>query len=62
MSFHHTGLWHYERIPGRKNGLEWRVADEDDDLVDVFAREEDARHLVRIHNSRLPEREGWHYC
>ncbi len=43
---------HYEHIPGRSNGREWRVADENDDVVTDFETEADALEYVRDHNER----------
>lgn len=57
MSLKHTGPWHYERIVGRTGGNgEWRVADEDDDVITDFATEAEAVAFVQDHNSRLPAR------
>lgn len=53
MSVRHTGPWHYEFISERPVGHQWRVADEDDDVVTDFATEEAAGECVRSHNVRL---------
>lgn len=51
MSLHHQGPWHYERIVGRTGGNgEWRVADEDADVITDFATEQEAADYVRAHN------------
>lgn len=53
MSYRHAGPWHYEFIEGRPTGHQWRVADEDDDVVRDFATEVEAQTYVRMHNTNL---------
>jgi len=60
MSVRHDGPWHYERIRGRDNGREWRVADRDDDPITDFVTEKEAKAYVRIHNENLrPDPAAW---
>lgn len=47
-------VWHYEYVPGRTPGHEWRVGDGDDDMVTDFPTEAEARDCVRAHNARIP--------
>ena len=61
MSRHHSGKWHYERIVGRDNGREWRVADEDDDVITDFETEEEAIAYVRDHNRERYVPKEWKY-
>lgn len=56
------GLWHYERIHGRDNGREFRVADENDDVITDFVTEEQAQDFVRAHNAVMPDApKTWRY-
>lgn len=50
MSLRHAGIWHYERVPGRSNGREWRVGDSDDDVITDFPTEAEAADYVASHN------------
>ena len=61
MSVRHEGEWHYEQIPGRTNGREWRVADGDDDVVTDFETEEEACQYVRAHNATVRKPSAWQY-
>lgn len=61
MSIKHTGEWHYERIVGRDNGREWRVADEDDDVITDFETEGEAIQYIRSRNWSPHRPDGWKY-
>lgn len=59
-----SALLYYERIVGRDNGREWRVADEQDDVVCDFPTEAEARAYVERANGhalRARRNDGWHY-
>lgn len=61
MSLRHAGEWHYEYIANRQIGHEWRVADEDDDVITDFGTEEEAIELVRFHNGTRNRPDEWKY-
>lgn len=48
-----AGQWHYEFIPARGAGHEWRVGDDRDDYMTDFATEREARRHVREHNAAV---------
>lgn len=51
-----TVRWHYEFIPSRGTGYQWRVGDDvPDDFVCDFATEKEARECVRLHNATLSQ-------
>ncbi len=54
------GLWHYEFIEGRKE-KQWRVGDADDDAVQSFDTEDEARDYVREHNARFETPSSWKF-
>lgn len=49
------GPYHYEYVKGRKKGHEWRVGDQDDDMVTDFPNEAAARKYVEDHNREVEE-------
>lgn len=49
------GNYHYEFIEARGKGHQWRVGDQDDDMVTDFATKEEARPYVEEHNRRVSE-------
>lgn len=53
---------HYEFIKGRPIGHQWRVANEDDDVVTDFATEKQAKSFVRNYNKTLPKNTKWKYA
>jgi hypothetical protein len=56
------GPWHYEFIAARPVGHQWRVGDQDDDMVADFATEDEAKQWVRLHNLALdPPPSAWEY-
>ena len=54
------GLWHYEFIASRAT-KQWRVGDADDDAVQSFDTEEEARDYVREHNARYQMPSEWKF-
>jgi len=56
------GLYHYEFIPLRGVGHQWRVGDHNDDMVTDFATEAEAKAFVREHNVSLgPNPDQWKF-
>ncbi len=59
-----NSLYHYEFIEGRTNGRQWRVGDQDDDLVTDFTTRDSASRFVCAHNLLVDEnyrRLGWFF-
>ena len=57
-------LLHYEFIPGRPVGKQWRVGDENDDPVADFASESEALAYVYANNDKAfkdRQSQGWRY-
>lgn len=56
------GLLHYEHLPSRGKGHEWRVGDQDDDFVADFPTEAEASAFVRAHNESIgPNPKAWRF-
>lgn len=49
------GNYHYEFIKGRAKGHQWRIGDQDDDMVTDFATEAEAKAFVAEHNRIVKE-------
>ncbi len=49
------GYYHYEFIPARGKAHQWRVGDQDDDMVTDFPTRKQAREFVREHNKIVRE-------
>jgi len=58
-----TDILHYEFIEGRPEGRQWRVANEQDDVVLDFPTEDRAKVCVIEHNDRAVSKRSssWKY-
>ena len=54
------GKYHYEFIKGRAKGHQWRIGDQDDDMVTDFATESEARVFVDEHNRKVEKHYSVH--